>query len=311
MSKLFILVSAFFIFPGILCGQVDIENPKTARDFYERGLLREKNRQFDEAIADYTKAGELEPAMFDAHFTKSSLFSSMRDYTAAIVALDDSLKARPNDFSALFNRGLYREYLGNDSKAIASYTEAVSDKADFSFYAGTKEEARALAYHYRGRIYQWRKKDPIKAAADYTKSLQLDPEIEMVRYRRAQAYHEMKQYDKAHADFAAAKQRDPDYPNLMNAWAWQLATCPDPKYRDGKLAVKLATQTRHLETIAAAYAESGDFDKAIEYQLDAIAQLEGRPEPETQAAMNRRELKKSRMEARLKKYESGKPHREE
>lgn len=58
------------------------------------------------------------------------------------------------------------------------------------------------------------------------------------------------------------------------------ATCPDAKYRDGKKAVEDATkasqltagkEVRILETLAAAYAEAGDFASAVMWQEQAMA----------------------------------------
>jgi hypothetical protein len=57
-----------------------------------------------------------------------------------------------------------------------------------------------------------------------------------------------------------------------------LATCPDARYRDGKLAVAAATRAAELtnwkdrnvlETLAAAYAEAGDFASAVHWQQRA------------------------------------------
>ena len=56
----------------------------------------------------------------------------------------------------------------------------------------------------------------------------------------------------------------------MNAMAWLLATSPDDKVRDGRQAIRWAesaltrrASVRHLQSLAAAYAESGEFKKAI------------------------------------------------
>jgi tetratricopeptide (TPR) repeat protein len=65
----------------------------------------------------------------------------------------------------------------------------------------------------------------------------------------------------------------PDNGNAMSNLAWVFATSPDDSLRDGAKAVQLASEALHisggripiiLRTLAAAYAETGDFSKAIE-----------------------------------------------
>jgi tetratricopeptide (TPR) repeat protein len=72
----------------------------------------------------------------------------------------------------------------------------------------------------------------------------------------------------------------PGFSRAANDLAWLRATHPDPAYRDGGEAVRLASQacqsTRFevpepLDTLAAAYAESGKFKEAIEIAESAVA----------------------------------------
>ena len=71
-----------------------------------------------------------------------------------------------------------------------------------------------------------------------------------------------------------------DHPQGHNGLAWVLATSRFDRLRDGATAVveanRATTLTRTastLDTLAAAYAESGDFDKAVATQRDALAAL--------------------------------------
>lgn len=92
-----------------------------------------------------------------------------------------------------------------------------------------------------------------------------------------------------------------------NLLAWIKATCPDSSLRDGREAVSAATKACELtqwkefnwiDTLAAAYAESGDFQRAIQFQEQALRT--GNP-PDS----DRKE-----MQDRLALYKQSQPYRE-
>jgi len=88
----------------------------------------------------------------------------------------------------------------------------------------------------------------------------------------------------------------------VNHFAWQLATQPNKQLRNGDLAVELMehvvgqsqyTKAAWIDTLAAAYAEAGKFDKAIQAQQRALKNL-----PVNSTAEQRRMF-----EARLRLYQ--------
>jgi hypothetical protein len=71
---------------------------------------------------------------------------------------------------------------------------------------------------------------------------------------------------------------DPDF-STEQTLGWLLATCPDDKGRDDKLAVEYATKACErtgwkdpwcLDTLAAAYASAGRFEEAVRYEIRAL-----------------------------------------
>jgi tetratricopeptide (TPR) repeat protein len=111
------------------------------------------------------------------------------------------------------------------------------------------------------------------------------------------------------AEVLATQQRtlgklNPTTINTANNLAWLLATCANPTVRNGESALRLAqeaaaatsrTNAVVLDTLAAAYAETGDFAKAVAAQREAIA-------------VSGNETNRD-YESRLRLYQSGAPYR--
>src|SRR5262249_32877586 len=95
------------------------------------------------------------------------------------------------------------------------------------------------AWFHRGNAYR-DLGQPDKAVADFSKAIGLDSKYVIAWYYRGKAYAELGQWDKAIADQPQAMHLKPDLAWPCGSLAWLLATCPDANLRDPGRAVELA-----------------------------------------------------------------------
>jgi tetratricopeptide (TPR) repeat protein len=118
-----------------------------------------------------------------------------------------------------------------------------------------------------------------RALEVYDHWLMLEPNNPSAHASRAEVRTKLGQEAGAVADYRAALAIDPHNNGVQNNLAWIMATSPNDQLRDGPQAVQLAmaacesTKSAHasyLGTLAAAYAETSDFDAAIALSTRAI-----------------------------------------
>jgi tetratricopeptide (TPR) repeat protein len=118
------------------------------------------------------------------------------------------------------------------------------------------------------------------AAAYYTAALRIQPQYALAEYGLGSALANQGRTREAIAHFARAVELSPDYVEALSGLAWMLATDGDAALRDGVRAVRLAERARGvagtdnprlLDTLAAAYAETGEYARAADTAQRAAA----------------------------------------
>jgi tetratricopeptide (TPR) repeat protein len=118
------------------------------------------------------------------------------------------------------------------------------------------------------------------ALADYTRAIELHPREPFLYVRRGRHSQTMRACLEASVDFQEAAKLKPRWAEPYNLLAGVYANCPDPKYRDpqkviGAIQRAIALDSGHhptyLTVLALAYFQSGQLEKAVSTQKDALA----------------------------------------
>ena len=166
-----------------------------------------------------------------------------------------------------------------------------------------------LALYERGTIYMEQHKwEP--AIADFNQALVISPSFFLAAIKRAEVHQRLGHYDQALAELDHIINLHPRYHTDALARtdrAWLYATCPAPAFRNGRQAVADATAAckidswdnwDYIDTLAAAYAEAGDFEKAIKFEQKAIRKAR---HADTKAAQERLALYQQHRPFRLER----------
>ena len=246
------------------------KNPdaRTAAEIHgERGGAYVDKGELDKAMLDAEEAVRLAANYFRGYQVRGRVYRQRKQFDRALNEYNKALSLAP-DFSQLYNnRGNVFSDKGEQRRAIQDYTEAIR-----------REPQLADAYVNRGGSFiDLGEFD--KAFADLNHALQLHPEDGNAYYDRAIAYKKTRDYSSALADYTKANEIIPHDPDTLNAIGWLRATCPLDSVRDGKHAVAASLEACRLtsfkksdfvDTLAAAYAEAGDFDHAIQYAIQVL-----------------------------------------
>jgi tetratricopeptide (TPR) repeat protein len=267
--------------------------PQDAPAYTARGDAFVILGKFEEGIQDFNEAIRLDPKNYLAYQLRGTAYYGDHQFDKAISDLDFTLEHQSDDAITSKLRGDAFKLRGTAYFWKNSFTNTIADLTQASKYLPDDYEI----YEIRGACYD-RRTDADKALSDFNIAIQLNPEATRALYGRGRIYSHAGAYTNAIQDFEAVLKLRPQAVGAENLLAWLLATCPDDQIRDGKKAVELATKAcdmtkwtnyAYVDTLAATYAETGDFDQAVKYQKQA-ASMDGITDDNRTNVQNRIEL---------------------
>jgi len=212
-------------------------------------------------------------------------------FSQALHAQGDNWRAQRIMADGLWRHGRYEE-------AVQGWRKSLQEQPDDPFAA--YDLGTAAAAHG----------DKATAIAAFGEVLRLRPDRVDVRRQLAGLLMRTGAIRQALLQWQSVLESAPGDLVATNEVAWIFATCPDARYRNGAAAVRIAaeavqiSQNRNpavLDTLAAAQAEAGQFDKAVQTAQRALS-LAGLQGDKTLAA---------EVQTRLKSYRNDKPWRDE
>jgi len=190
------------------------------------------------------------------------------DLSAALANWQKSLELDPLDARANNGMGIALGMSGKPDDAILYFQKAVQAQPDFF-----------EAYYNLGAIYSKGSRLP-EAVEAWKNVVRIRPNFAQGHEKLGYAFYTQAKFSDALTQFHLSLDEEPNRLFALKLAANLLATCPDASVRNGAEAVTLAERARKLsegkdtsvlDTLSAAYAESGNFAQATEVEQQALA----------------------------------------
>jgi serine/threonine protein kinase/Flp pilus assembly protein TadD len=224
------------------------------------GLALKRQGHLDDAIAEYQEALRLDDDDADTHLNLGNAYlakgrpdDAINEYRKALRLNDDDLDTHVSLGNALVRKRQLDE-------AIEQFRQAIKlDKGNAGAHVYLGEALLA-----RGRIDD--------GIVECREAIRLDPNAANPRANLGLVLADKGRPAEALAELNEALRLAPKSPQIGNALAWVLASCPDPNFRDPVRAIKLAEKALEVEpgrpnfwnTLGVARYRAGDWKASIE-----------------------------------------------
>lgn len=174
------------------------KNNKNAQAFYEKGVIYTDLKEYDNAIANFGKAIQFDPALGKAYYGRAKAYIFKDDYGKAIEDCSKAISIAPKSSGGYTCRGSAYFWKGDYDKAIENCSLAIDiDPKDIA------------AYFNRGYAYD-RKGEYDKVIEDCSKIIAMDAMNAAAYTDRGYAYLNKHEIDKAIEDLSIAIAIDPE-----------------------------------------------------------------------------------------------------
>lgn len=169
------------------------DNEHAALRFYNQGLDKLADKDYEGAIASFTQVLRLTPQYDMAYFNRANAQKQLGKYQAAIDDYSKALETNPTFTYLYYYRGNLREKLGDIKGAIADYNQAIASYPE----EGTGYSNRGFARYKLGDIQG--------AMEDLQAAITVNPGNAGAYFNRATIYANLGKHSKAIADYQKAK----------------------------------------------------------------------------------------------------------
>ncbi len=158
-----------------------------------------KQKEYENAIQYYSESIKYKPDNTAAYYNRGIAYYKIGDYNRAIEDYDKAIEIQPDYAKVYCNRGVAYNRKGDYNRAIEDYDKAIEIQPD-----------DAESYSNRGVAY-----DDIgdynRAIEDYDKAIEIQPDYVQAYINRGVTYYKKGDYNRATEDFNKAIEIQPDY----------------------------------------------------------------------------------------------------